>query len=99
MTVNAIATELKKKVLLVDFNSLVNKKDSQQADIEIDLKGLFRESKLSNALLFFDECEHIFKNRNYGTDRIINSLLIEIEKHEGVVFLATNRYVDKRVCT
>lgn len=91
MTVNAIATELKKKVLLCDFNSLVNKKDSQHADIEIDLKGLFRESKLSNALLFFDECEHIFKNRNYGSDRVVNSLLIEIEKHEGVVFLATNR--------
>eukprot|EP01039_Chlorochromonas_danica_P002363 gene2363-2594_t len=92
MTVNAIATELKKKVLLCDFNSLVNKKDSSQhADIEIDLKGLFRESKLNNALLFFDECEHIFKNRNYTSDRLINSLLIEIEKHEGIVFLATNR--------
>eukprot|EP00981_Chlorochromonas_danica_P002344 scaffold453_cov187-Ochromonas_danica.AAC.14 len=48
MTVNAIATELKKKVLLCDFNSLVNKKDSSQhADIEIDLKGLFRENGMT----------------------------------------------------
>lgn len=91
MTVNALATELKKKVLLCDFNSLMNKKDSSSSDIEVDLKGLFRESKLSNAVLFFDECEHIFKNRNYSSDRLINSILVEIERHEGIVFLATNR--------
>eukprot|EP01038_Epipyxis_sp_PR26KG_P008133 gene8133-11011_t len=92
MTVNAIAHELKKKVLLVDFNSLVNKKDSGGGgDLEVDLKGLFRESKMSNAVLFFDECEIIFKSRNLGSDRLLNALLTEIERHEGIVFMATNR--------
>jgi SpoVK/Ycf46/Vps4 family AAA+-type ATPase len=90
MTVNAIANELGKKVLLVDFNSLVNKKDNG-SDLEVDLKGLFRESKMSNAVLFFDECEVVFKSRNLGSDRLLNSLLTEIERHEGIVFMATNR--------
>lgn len=90
MTVNAIAHELKKKVLLVDFNSLLNKKDGG-GDLEVDLKGLFRESKMSNTVLFFDECEVIFKSRNMGSERLLNSLLTEIERHEGIVFMATNR--------
>lgn len=92
MTVNAIANYLKKKVLLVDFSSLLGKKDSSSSgDVEVDLKGLFRESKMSNAILFFDECEIIFKSRNLGGDRILNSMLTEIERHDGIVFMATNR--------
>lgn len=91
MTVNAIAKELGKKVLMVDFNGLMNKKDSSAGDFEVDLKGLFRESMMSNAVLFFDECENIFKSRNLGNDKVLNSLLTEIERHEGIVFLATNR--------
>jgi hypothetical protein len=65
---------------------------------------------MSNAVLFFDECETVFRSRlvlcpctdNYigaeercgsfnamlsrrdrGGDRLLNSLLTEIEKHEG----------------
>jgi SpoVK/Ycf46/Vps4 family AAA+-type ATPase len=92
MTVNAVARTLKKKVLLVDFNGLLNKKDGGGGgDIEVDLKGLFRESKMSNTVLFFDECELIFKSRNLGSERLLNSLLTEIERHEGIVFMATNR--------
>ena len=32
-----------------------------------------------------------FRTRNQGGDRMLNSLLTEIERHEGIVFLATNR--------
>jgi SpoVK/Ycf46/Vps4 family AAA+-type ATPase len=46
---------------------------------------------MNNAVLFFDECEVVFRTRNQGGDRLLNSLLTEIERHEGVVFLATNR--------
>jgi SpoVK/Ycf46/Vps4 family AAA+-type ATPase len=52
---------------------------------------LFREANLNNAVLFFDECESVFRSRNQGGDRMLNSLLTEIERHEGIVFLATNR--------
>lgn len=94
MTVNAVAKELKKKVLLVDFTSLINRRQSSGGgggDAEVDLKGLFREAKMSNAVLFFDECETIFRSRALGADRVLNSLLTEMERHEGIVFLATNR--------
>ena len=43
-------------------------------------------------MVFFDECEAAFRSRNLGGgDRLLNSLLSEIERHEGIVFLATNR--------
>lgn len=92
MTVNAIAKEMKKKVLLVDFGSLSGRRDG--SDLDADLKGLFREAHMSNAVIFFDECEVVFRSRNIGGDRLLNSLLTEIERHEGIVFLATNRPYD-----
>lgn len=92
MTVNAIANELGKRVLLVDFPSLQGKKQDDNSDA--DLRGLFREAEMSNAVLFFDECESIFKQRDFGGDRLLNSLLTEIERYEGIVFLATNRPFD-----
>jgi SpoVK/Ycf46/Vps4 family AAA+-type ATPase len=46
---------------------------------------------MNNAIIFFDECEIVFKSRNLGSDRVLNSLLTEIERYEGIVFMATNR--------
>jgi hypothetical protein len=90
MTVNAIAKDLGKKVLLVDFSSLVGRRDGV-SELDADLRGLFREAHMSNAVLFFDECEAVFRSRDKGGDRLLNALLTEIERHEGIVFLATNR--------
>jgi hypothetical protein len=81
MTVNAIARELGKKVLMVDFSSLSGRR-SEGSDTDADLRGLFREANMSNAVLFFDECEAVFRARGQGGDRILNSLLTEIERHE-----------------
>ena len=86
-----ISQELGKKVLLVDFSSLYGKQTGE-SNLDADLRGLFRESLMSNAVLFFDECEVAFRSRSMGGgDRLLNSLLTEIERHEGIVFLATNR--------
>ena len=90
MTVNAIANDLGKKVLLVDFGSLTGRRDGA-GELDADLRGLFREAKMSNAVIFFDECESIFRSRDRGGDRLLNALLTEIERHHGIVFLATNR--------
>lgn len=46
MTVNAIARDMKKKVLLVDFQSLSGRKDG--GDTDADLRGLFREAQMNN---------------------------------------------------
>lgn len=93
MTVNAVAKHLHKKVLLVDFGALMGKSsEGGGSDGEIDLRGLFRESHMNNAVIFFDECESIFKSRAHGGgDRLLNVMLTEIERHSGIVFLATNR--------
>lgn len=93
MTVNAVAHHLKKRVLLVDFPSLQGKRQ-EGVEADADLRGLFREAEMSNAVLFFDECETIFKQRDMGGDRLLNALLTEIERYEGIVFLATNRPFD-----
>src|SRR3546814_1515517 len=50
--------------------------------------------QMSNAVLFFDECDAVFRSRDIGGDRLLNSLLTEIERHQGIVFLATNRPYD-----
>ncbi|KAF1780805.1 hypothetical protein PC129_g8852 [Phytophthora cactorum] len=61
MTVNAVAHDLKKRVLLVDFPSL-------QISIVTDanLRDLFHEADMSNAVLFFDEWENIFLQHDGG---------------------------------
>nr|CCA15809.1 conserved hypothetical protein [Albugo laibachii Nc14] len=93
MTVNAVAQHLGKRVLLVDFPSLQGKRH-EGVESDADLRGLVREAEMSNAVLFFDECETIFKQRDFGGDRLLNALLTEIERYEGIVFLATNRPFD-----
>ena len=37
--------------------------------------------------MFFDECESAFRSRDRGGDRLLNALLTEIERHEGIKYL------------
>ncbi|KAJ1455377.1 P-loop containing nucleoside triphosphate hydrolase protein [Pelagophyceae sp. CCMP2097] len=93
MTVHGVARKLGKRVLQVDFASLRGKQGSQNDDVDADLRGLFREAEMSDAVLFFDECEALFRSRDAGggSDRLLRAMLQEIERHAGLVFLATNR--------
>ena len=50
---------------------------------------LFREAGLQNGIVFFDECDDIFE----AGSRASRALLIELEKAQCVVILATNRPV------
>ena len=44
---------------------------------------------MSDAVLFFDECEALFRTRDHGgADRLLRAMLQEIEKCKGLVFLA-----------
>ena len=40
---------------------------------------IFRETKINDAILFFDECEAIFETREHGGHNV-NLLLTEIER-------------------
>eukprot|EP00246_Nothoceros_aenigmaticus_P015199 TRINITY_DN6205_c0_g1_i3.p1 TRINITY_DN6205_c0_g1~~TRINITY_DN6205_c0_g1_i3.p1 ORF type:complete len:1045 (-),score=220.48 TRINITY_DN6205_c0_g1_i3:28-2925(-) len=95
MTVNAVAHHLGKRVLLVDFHSLHTAAGgSSRDDHTADLRGLFRDADMNDAIIFFDECEAIFAQRERGGDRLLNALLTEMERHEGIIMLATNRPLD-----
>jgi SpoVK/Ycf46/Vps4 family AAA+-type ATPase len=84
MTAHGVARHLGKRVLNVDIPAFL---ESREADRF--LPGLFREARLHNALLFFDECETLFASRRYG-NALMTLLLSEIERFEGVAVLATN---------
>lgn len=83
-TAHAIADRLGKRVLNVDIPAFIGNSDAARF-----LPGLFREARLHNALLFFDECESLFASRRRGND-LMTILLTELERFEGVAVLATN---------
>lgn len=82
MLAMATANHLDKRLLTVNLHNY-----SHHGYLGSDNKGLFgmlfREAKMNDAILFFDEAEALLENR-------INDLLIDIEKHKGIVIFATN---------
>ena len=85
MTANAVAALLGKKILLINFPSLGGAQAGE------NLKFIFREAAIHDAVIFFDECESIFVSREVAKGGDINLLLSEIERHDGMIILATNR--------
>lgn len=81
MLANAIANHLGKKILLFNFHNISQIFDATREKNVFSV--LFREARINDAILFFDESEDILTNR-------VNDLLVEIEKHEGIVVFATN---------
>ena len=84
MTAHAVAQHLGRRVLNVDIPTFINANESHRF-----LPGLFREARLHNAVLFFDECDALFESRRRGNN-LMTLLLTEIERFEGVAVLATN---------
>ncbi|KAL6053112.1 AAA domain-containing protein [Balamuthia mandrillaris] len=84
----SVAAMLDKRILLINYPSL----GFMQADHVI--KFIFREAKLTDSVLFFDECETIFMSRDKTSVSGVNLLLTEIERHNGLIIMATNRAFD-----
>ncbi|MBA2661308.1 MAG: ATP-binding protein [Bradymonadaceae bacterium] len=84
MTAHAVAKHMEKRVLNVDMPTFAAHHEAERF-----LPGLFREARLQNAVLFFDECEVFFADRRMGNS-LMTILLTEIERFEGVAILATN---------
>ena len=84
MTAHAVAHAMEKRVLNVDIPTFVENREAERF-----LPGLFREARLQDAVLFFDECEVIFSSRRQG-NALMTLLLTEIERFDGVAILATN---------
>lgn len=62
MLANAVANEVGKRLFSVDAAKLTE----SDRTLEANLDGVFREAKLLDAVLFFDECEQIFTSRKGG---------------------------------
>lgn len=84
MTAHGVAKHLGRRVLNVDIPAFLENREADRF-----LPGLFREARLQNALLFFDECEVLFESRRRG-NALMTLLLTELERFEGVAVLATN---------
>lgn len=91
MMAHAVANEMGKRLLNVDLPTFI---DHHQANRF--LPALFREARMQDAVLFFDECEVLFGDRRNG-NVLMTMLLTEIERFEGVAILATNlpQYLDE----
>ncbi len=85
MTAHGVAAHLGKRILNVDIPTFT---ESSEADRF--LPGLFREARLQEAILFFDECEALFASRRRHGNSLMTLLLTELERFEGVAILATN---------
>lgn len=84
---NALAAHLKKKLLVVDFNSLNSSKHSNADAYRI----VFREAKIHGAIVFIDECDELFESRDRGGKGAVAVALREMETFDGIMVLATNR--------
>jgi len=88
----ALASELGKSILVADYARIQNCFVGQT---EKNIVRTFKAARAQDALLFWDEADAMFFNRDAASKtwdvRNVNVLLQELEHFEGVCVLATNR--------
>ncbi len=89
-----IAGEVGLDLYKIDLSGIVSK---YIGETEKNLKKIFGEAEIGNAILFFDEADALFGKRsevNDSHDRYanieVNYLLQQMEEHEGIIILASN---------
>jgi len=88
----AVASELHRPLLTASIPALASK---WVGETEMNLEALFREARVQGAVLFLDEADSLLMERGEGRasrhdDSAVNVLLKLMERHDGVVLLATN---------
>lgn len=90
----ALAHELKQPFMAANYAEIQN---CFVGMTEKNIVRVFREARSHNAVLFWDEADAMFYDRDSASRnwevRDVNVLLQEIEKFEGVCVLATNRKI------
>lgn len=90
----ALAAELDRHILVVDYSKI---QGCFVGETEKRIVKTFRNAARHGAVLFWDEADAMFFNRDASTHswevRDVNVLLQELERFEGVCVLATNRKV------
>ncbi len=98
MTAQVMAKEIGMALYRVDLSQMV---DKYIGETQKNISRVFDAARDGNVILFFDEADALFSKRTEvanSNDRHANSevafLLQKIEQHNGVTFLATNRFND-----
>jgi len=86
MLAHALATDLKKELLTVNMDYVSKMMGSSEELI----KYVFKEARLCDGIVFFDECDEMF----HANSRDSRTLLIEIEKADCITIMATNKVVE-----
>lgn len=104
MTAEAIAREIGKPLMLVNYAQLEN---MWVGETEKNIEAVFKAAGDKDAVLFFDEADAVFHRRGMTnapwTNRDVNVLLHHLEDHTGIAILATNmarvldRALDRRI--
>lgn len=88
----ALAAELGRPILVADYSRVQNCFVGQT---EKNIVRTFRRARAGKAVLFWDEADAMFYDREQGVRswevRDVNVLLQQIERFDGVCILATNR--------
>ncbi|WP_312073994.1 ATP-binding protein [Atlantibacter sp.] len=95
LTAEALAGSLQRRIMSVSIADLESKFMGETAK---NIAALFSQAHDENAVLFFDEADTLLGKRlssvTQGIDNEVNAmrstLLIELEKHDGIVIFATN---------
>lgn len=103
MLSESISALLGKKLLKIGTAELQSQIPGQT---ERNIQNAFKQAKQNSAVLMFDECDSVLYNREFVGSIMaaeINTLLGELENHDGVVVFTTNRIhkldpaVDRRI--
>ncbi len=98
MAAQVMAQDIGMALYRVDLSQLV---DKYIGETEKNIGQIFDAASDGNVILFFDEADALFSKRTdvqSSNDKHANTqvayLLQRIEQHDGVTFLATNRFAD-----
>jgi len=83
MLAHALAHRLNKDLLTLNLTAIYGNDDLTFEDA---MRFIFREARLSDGIVFFDECDDLFREDSVPS----RALLIEIEKSDCITILATN---------
>ncbi|MCK5437966.1 MAG: AAA family ATPase, partial [Desulfobulbaceae bacterium] len=83
MLAHGLATHLGKNLLSLNMAGL----SSQNLSFDDAVKYMFREARLSNGIVFLDECDDLLKDNSHDS----RAFLIEIEKAECITIMASNK--------
>jgi len=98
MTAEAIAHELQRPLMVVNYAHLEN---MWVGETEKNIESVFKDAEETQSVLFFDEADAVFHRRGNTvmpwSNRDVNVLLKHLEEFTGVVILSSNlsRVMDK----